>query len=53
MWSENVQLAFGKMGLLDFCDPDLDVDKLLDSVEKVAEEFDAKIHVTQISQVAE
>ena len=53
MWSENVQLAFGKMGLLEFCDPDLDVDKLLYSDEKVAEEFDAKIHVTQISQVAE
>lgn len=47
MWSKNVQSAFEKMGLLEFCDPNLDLDKLLDSDEKVAEEFDAKIHVTQ------
>ena len=45
-------LSFEKMGLLEFCDPNLDVDKLLDSDEKVAEEFDAKMHVTQTIQVA-
>ena len=53
MWSDNVQLAFEKMGLLEFCDPHLDLDKLLESDEKVAEEFDAKAHVTQTIQAAE
>ena len=53
MWSDNVQLAFEKMGLLEFCDPHLDLDKLLESDEKVAEEFDAKAHVTQTIQALE
>lgn len=53
MWSDNVQAAFEKMGLLEFCDPNLDVDLLLSADEKVAEEFDAQAHVTQAIQAAE
>jgi len=53
LWSPKVQAAFDKMGLLDFCDPNLDVDKLLAADEKVAAEFDAKAHVTQTIQAAE
>lgn len=53
MWSDNVQAAFEKMGLLEFCDPNLDVDRLLASDEKVAEEFDAQAHVTQAIHAAE
>ncbi len=53
MWSANVQAAFEKMGLLEFCDPNLDVDRLLASDEKVAEEFDAQAHVTQAIHAAE
>ncbi|MFP6706323.1 MAG: ferritin-like domain-containing protein [Alphaproteobacteria bacterium] len=53
LWSPKVQAAFDKMGLLEFCDPNLDVDKLLAADEKVAAEFDAKDHVTQTIQAAE
>ncbi len=53
MWSDNVQAAFDKMGLLEFCDPNLDVDLLLAADERVAEEFDAQAHVTQAIQAAE
>ena len=52
LWSPKVQAAFDKMGLLEFCDPNLDVDKLLAADEKVASEFDAKAHVTQTIQAA-
>jgi hypothetical protein len=53
MWSDNVQAAFDKMGLLEFCDPNLDVDLLLDSDARVAEECDAQTHVSQVAQAAQ
>jgi hypothetical protein len=53
MWSDNVQAAFDKMGLLEFCDPNLDVDLLLDSDAGVAEECDAQTHVSQVAQAAQ
>jgi hypothetical protein len=53
MWSDNAQAAFDKMGLLEFCDPNLDVDLLLDSDARVAEECDAQTHVSQVTQAAQ
>ena len=45
LWSPKVQQAFADMGAIQFADTD--VDALLDHDEKVAEEFDARRHVTQ------
>ena len=53
MWTDNVHAAFEKMGVLEFFDPNRDVDEMLANDEKVAEEFDAKAHVTQAIQAAE
>ena len=53
MWTDNVQAAFDKMGLLEFCDPNLGVDVLLAADKNVAVEFDAQAHITQIIQAAE
>jgi len=41
LWSENVQQGYLKMGLLDFCDHNIDVDALLENDQQVAEQFDA------------
>jgi hypothetical protein len=42
LWTDYVQEGFVKMGVLEFCDPNLDVDIMLDNDQKVAEEFDAR-----------
>jgi hypothetical protein len=42
-----------KMGLLDFCDPNIDVGALLDNDNKVAEEFDARRRVDETIAAAE
>ncbi|MDP6814910.1 MAG: ferritin-like domain-containing protein [Alphaproteobacteria bacterium] len=53
LWTDQVQDAFTKMGLLELCDPDLDIGALLDHDAKVAEEFDARRHVGETIAAAE
>ena len=53
LWSERVQDGYMKMGLLDFCDPNIDVGALLDNDNKVAEEFDARRRVDETIAAAE
>lgn len=50
LWSDNIIQAYDKLGVLDFAQ--LDSAALLEADEKVAEEFDAKQHVTQVAQQA-
>ena len=45
LWSPKVQAAFREMGVVHFAD--VDAKALLDNDQRVAEEFDAKAHVTQ------
>ena len=41
LWTDNVQQGYLKMGLLDYCDPNIDIDALLENDQQVADEFDA------------
>jgi hypothetical protein len=45
LWTDRVQEGFVKMGVLEFCDPNIDVETLLENDQKVAEEFDARAAV--------
>ena len=48
LWSPKVQDAYRQMNILDFAD--VNTDELLDQDQKVAEEFDARRHVTQTAE---
>ena len=47
LWSPKIQQAYQKMGVLEFAQ--VNTDELLDADQKVAEEFDAQQHVTQVT----
>ena len=53
LWTDYVQEGFVKMGVLEFCDPNLDVDVMLDNDQKVAEEFDARAVVAETIAAAQ
>lgn len=53
LWSEKVQDAYVKMGVLEFTDPNIDIGALLDQDQQVAEEFDAKRRVDETIAAAE
>jgi hypothetical protein len=42
LWSPRVQDGYTKMGLLEFCDPNIDVGALLEADQRTAEDFDAR-----------
>jgi len=53
LWTDKVQDGYVKMGVLEFCDPNIDVELLLENDQKVAEEFDARAHVAETIAAAE
>lgn len=53
LWSERVQDAYVKMGVLEFTDPNIDIGALLDQDQQVAEEFDAKARVAETIAAAQ
>ena len=53
LWTPKVRDAFLKMGVLEFTDPNADIEALLEHDNQVAEEFDARMRVQETIAAAE